>query len=256
MIRRNKIMSKELTIIKQQEVLGVDFQMYGTFEEPLFLAKDVADWIEHNNISLMLGKVDEDEKLMYAIHNSGQNRDMWFLTEDGLYEVLMLSRKPIAKEFKKEVKQLLKAYRLAKVSTQPIVPQTLPEALRAYADQVEKTEQLLIEQKQNQSKVDFFNAVTDSTDAIDMGSVAKVLNKGIGRNSLFALLRMKKVLKSDNQPYQTYIDREYFRVIETKFTKPNGDIGINLKTIVYQKGVAFISGIIDDYRMEKFKCIK
>ncbi len=59
--------------------------------------------------TLMLNNVDEDEKLTYVIHNSGQNREMWFLTEDGLYEVLMQSRKPIAKAFKKEVKKILRS---------------------------------------------------------------------------------------------------------------------------------------------------
>lgn len=80
--------------------------MYGTFDEPLFLAKDAANWIEHNNVTLMLSLVEEDEKLTYALHNSGQKRQMWFLTEDGMYEILMQSRKPIAKSFKKEVKKI------------------------------------------------------------------------------------------------------------------------------------------------------
>ena len=44
---------------------------------------------------------------MHTIYASGQNREMWFLTEDGLYEVLMQSRKPIAKEFKKQVIKIL-----------------------------------------------------------------------------------------------------------------------------------------------------
>mgnify|MGYP003401111636 CR=1 FL=1 len=48
---------------------------------------------------------------MHTIYASGQNREMWFLTEDGLYEVLMQSRKPIAKEFKKQVKLILKEIR-------------------------------------------------------------------------------------------------------------------------------------------------
>lgn len=69
--------------------------MYGTFDEPLFLAKDVAEWIEHNKPSEMISNIDEDEKLMAIISHSGQNRNMWFLTEDGLYEVLMQSRKLI-----------------------------------------------------------------------------------------------------------------------------------------------------------------
>ena len=85
--------------------------MYGDKENPLFLAKDVKEWIEHNNITLMLNNVDEEAKLTYVIHNSGQNREMWFLTEDGLYEVLMQSRKPIAKAFKKEIKKILKQIR-------------------------------------------------------------------------------------------------------------------------------------------------
>ena len=59
----------------------------------------------------MLKSVDEDEKLMQTILASGQNRQMWFLTEDGMYEVLMQSRKPIAKQFKKQVKHILKELR-------------------------------------------------------------------------------------------------------------------------------------------------
>lgn len=55
--------------------------------------------------------VDEDEKVIHTICVSGQRREMWLLTEDGLYEVLMQSRKPIAKAFKKEVKQNIKRFK-------------------------------------------------------------------------------------------------------------------------------------------------
>lgn len=97
-----------LSVINEQEVLGKTFRVYGDFENPLFLAKDVAEWIEHSNQRMMLQSVDDDEKQCvnnpYAL--KGQ-QEQWFLTENGLYEVLMLSRKPIAKEFKKEVKKIL-----------------------------------------------------------------------------------------------------------------------------------------------------
>lgn len=59
----------------------------------------------------MLITIDEDEQLFSPIYYSGQVRNMYFLTEDGLYEVLMQSRKPIAKSFKKEVKKILKEIR-------------------------------------------------------------------------------------------------------------------------------------------------
>ena len=109
-------MKNQVQTIKEQEVLGKQFRVYGTFEEPLFLAKDVAEWIDYSktsqgyyNVSKMLMTIDEDEKLTITNSNSGGSKV--FLTEDGLYEVLMQSRKPIAKQFKKEVKSILKQIR-------------------------------------------------------------------------------------------------------------------------------------------------
>lgn len=77
----------------------------------MFLARDVAEWIEHKDVSTMMRNVDKEEKLTQTLFVSGQGREYWFLTEDGLYEVLMQSRKPKAKEFKKEVKKILKSIR-------------------------------------------------------------------------------------------------------------------------------------------------
>jgi prophage antirepressor-like protein len=107
-------MEKEIVAISKQIVLGKEFEIYGDFENPLFLAKDVAEWIETQNVSQMLSKIDEDEKLIYKLYISGQNRDCWFVTENGLYEILMLSTKPIAKQFKKAIKELLHSLRTNK----------------------------------------------------------------------------------------------------------------------------------------------
>lgn len=104
-------MSNSICVINEQEVLGKQFRVYGSVDEPLFLAKDVATWIEHSDPAKMMEMVDSDEKLTRTMFVSGQNRECWFLTEDGLYEVLMLSRKPIAKQFKSKVKEILKTLR-------------------------------------------------------------------------------------------------------------------------------------------------
>lgn len=105
----------EIKIIHESELLERKFKIYGTFEEPLFLAKDVAEWIEHADVSSMLRSVDEDEKVLRLMSgvpgSAGGNPNKWFLTENGLYEVLMLSRKPIAKQFKSQVKVILKSIR-------------------------------------------------------------------------------------------------------------------------------------------------
>ena len=95
-------------------------------------------------------------------------------------------------------------------------------------------------------KVDFYDAVTGSNDAIDMKNAAKVLNMGIGRNILFDILRENKILMADNSPYQKYIDSGYFRVIESKWNTPDGETRISLKTVVYQKGIEFIRKVVRD----------
>lgn len=92
----------------------------------------------------------------------------------------------------------------------------------------------------------FAYQICSSKDAIDIGNCAKVLNRNIGRNSLFEFLRNKKILQSDNIPYQKYIDLGYFRVIETKYTIPSGETKISLKTLVLQKGVAYINKLLQE----------
>lgn len=101
-----------LQVIDKREILGMEITTYGDLENPKFLAKDVANWIEHSDTSKMIRSIDEDEKVKNIVPTLGGNQEMWFLTEDGLYEVLMQSRKPIAKQFKKKVKKLLKELRL------------------------------------------------------------------------------------------------------------------------------------------------
>jgi hypothetical protein len=98
-------------------VLNTNFDMYGTVDRPLFLASDVAEMIEYSQdkVGQMLENVDDDEKLTDTIYRGGQRREMWFLTENGLYELLMQSRKPLAKAFKYEIKNLLRQIRMGEV---------------------------------------------------------------------------------------------------------------------------------------------
>ena len=104
-------MKNEIQVLKQTELLGRRLTVYGTMQEPLFLAKDIAEWIEHSNPAAMLNTVDDDEKGIRIVYTLGGDQKVNVLTEDGLYEVLMQSRKPIAKQFKKGVKQILKEIR-------------------------------------------------------------------------------------------------------------------------------------------------
>lgn len=97
---------------------------------------------------------------------------------------------------------------------------------------------------------EFAYQICSSKDAIDIGNYAKVLNRNIGRNNLFEFLRNRKVLQQDNIPYQKYIDSGYFRVIETKYAIPSGETKISLKTLVLQKGVAYINKLLREKENE------
>ena len=139
--------TKEVQVLENEVTLmGKTFSVYGTVEEPLFRAKDVAEWIEHSDVHKMVQSVDEDEKvkiiceanIVPVTSRARDTQEMWFLTENGVYEVLMLSRKPVAKEFKKEVKKMLHALRTRKAT---LMPTNFADALEAYAKEVRAREE-------------------------------------------------------------------------------------------------------------------
>lgn len=165
------------------------------------------------------------------------NKIEYHLALDMAKELSMIERNEKGKEARKYFieceKRLKKAFILPDF-TNPAI------AARAWADECEK--KMLAEAKvlELQPKAEFFDAVTGSSDAVDIGTVAKVLNMGVGRNSLFEILRNESVLMSNNQPFQRHIDSGYFRLIEQKYSKPDGSTHISIKTVVYQKGICFI----------------
>jgi anti-repressor protein len=94
-------------------------------------------------------------------------------------------------------------------------------------------------------KAQFFDQVADSKTALQMRDVAAALNEpGWGRNKIFAMLREYGVLDERNIPYRQYQDSGYFRVVEQSWTDAGGETHVNLKTLVYQKGVNYIRSLI------------
>ncbi len=193
-------MKNELQIIDEREVLGKEFRIYGDFENPLFLAKDVAKWIEYDisNVSKMVSNVDENEKIITRINNTSAT----FLTEDGLYEVLMLSRKPIAKEFKKRVKEILKTIRKTGMYVTDELLDNPDLAIKAFTrlkEEKEKRKQLEKQIEEQASDVAFAKSLTVSKDCILVREMAKLLKQnGIdtGEERLFIYFRANGYLIS------------------------------------------------------------
>lgn len=242
----------EVIVINESEVLGQTVKVYGSVEEPLFLAKDVAEWIEYEGrMGQMLNAVGDDEKLMHAVYASGQNRQMWFLTEDGLYEVLMQSRKPQAKIFKTEVKKILKSIRKhgaymtpEKIEEVLLNPDTIIKLATELKAEREKT--ILLENKieQDKPKVEFYEAVGESDTTILVRELAKILKgNGIeaGQNRLYQSLRENGFLISKwgldyNMPTQRAMELGLFKVKETPIRDSEGKILIKKTVRVTSKG--------------------
>lgn len=92
----------EIQVIEQQKILTKDFRVYGAIERPLFLAADIVEWLEYDPIGV-------NEILFMIAEYKGE---ACFLTEEGLYEVLLKSDYLLAKQFKKQVNEILSDLRL------------------------------------------------------------------------------------------------------------------------------------------------
>jgi prophage antirepressor-like protein len=92
---------------------GLNIQVYGTYEDPLFKAKDIGDLLGIKNIRDTLSSLDDQCKIKLNVGTTdvGNFSNTWFLTEDGLYEVLFISRKAIAKQFRVWVRNIIKEIR-------------------------------------------------------------------------------------------------------------------------------------------------
>lgn len=257
-----------LTVIQETKILGKKIQMYGSLENPLFLAKDVADWIDYQfvtgkkvrNTSKMLNLVDDDEKIKAILgipandnpsEHGGlrKNTEMWFLTEDGLYEVCMQSRKPIAKQMKKEIKQYLKSIRLTGAAIpegreEEMVSKYFPSFSKEV--QAEMVNDLIRQNKELKSENDklneFYDDLMNTEGVMEINTVAKELR--IGEYKLFAFLRKKKVFFYNkdmvNVPYERFRKEGKFVVKET----PCHDGKIRSVTYATKKGLEYVRKLL------------
>ena len=213
-------------------------------DEPWFVAKDVCECLEISNSRQALSRLDTDEKADVILNDGSQNRKMNIVNEYGLYNVVLSSRKPEAKEFKRWIThEVLPAIRKTG-SYSMAIPQTLPEALRAYADEVEQHNRTKALVEAQRPKVLFADAVSTSNTDILVGDLAKLLSQNgyaVGQNRLFEQLRNEGFLisrkgNSYNMPTQKAMELGFFRIKETAITHSDGRVSLNKTPKVTGKG--------------------
>lgn len=266
MSTNSKQNTQSVQVLKQTELCGRQFTVYGTAEQPLFRANEVAEIIEHSHVSKMLALVDDDEKGVNQLFTPGGNQQVWFLTEDGLYEVLMQSRKPIAKQFKKGVKQILHdvrttgGYLATKSDDTPeeimaraltIAQATLikrEERLKELEQQTERQQVTIdaqaTELKAAAPKVKYVDDVLQSVNTYTSTQIAKEI--GMDAAKFHKALKERKVMFYQSGTWMLtakYQGKGYTKMRTHQFTRNDGSVGTNSYTVFTEKGRAMIHNI-------------
>ena len=231
-----------LQVVTEKEILGKQIKMYGSIENPYFVASDVAEWLGERDGYTVARKVDDEEKDTQIVCTLGGNQKTTVLTEDGLYDVCMLSRKKIAKPLKKEIKKYLKSIRL----TGAAIPEGREQEMVNYYFSNLSPDlqgQIVTElMEKNKELQQFYDDLMNTEGLMQINTVAKEL--GIGEYTLFAYLRGKKVFFYDkdkvNVPYERFRKEGKFVVKET----PCHDGNMRAVTYATKKGLEYIRKIL------------
>jgi anti-repressor protein len=220
--------------------------------EPWWFASDVCSVLGIVNGRDAIKSMPDDEKSTVDSTDGGPARNI--VSEGGLYRLVFQSRKPEAELFRKWVtSEVLPQIRKTgtygvQLPTDPVeqvllLASKLTETAKIVLEERSKNQALTHHIQEMQPKIQLAEKCLTAKNLLSMNEVAKEV--GTGRKRLFEFLRQKKILMSNNQPYQEYIDRGYFQVKIKTLTM--GDRTENYsQTYVTAKGLEYISNIIPD----------
>jgi len=181
----------------------------------------------------MLSALEKDTAEFSAVYKAANGQEYEHFVLDKEHTLILVSGYNI-----KLRAAIIKRWQELEAEVRPKVPQTYLEALKELVQITEEKERLAAKVEQDAPLVTFAETVTNSTDCIAVGDLAKVVsdqNIKIGRNKLFQWLRDNGYLMEDNKPYQKYVEQGLFSLIEQTFKTPYGD-KIGFKTLVTGKG--------------------
>lgn len=187
--------------------------------EAWFVAADVCRVLEHTNPTMALAGLDGDEKGLRNVDTLGGSQTMAVVNEPGMYSLVLRSRKPEAKAFKRWVThEVLPAIR-STGQFGSAIPSNLADALEMAAHEIRKSEALEAKIVADAPKVEAFDALMDSDGAYSMDNAAKLL--GIGRNTMYRKLREAGViLRGSTLPAQRYT--HHFKLVAGTYRDSEG----------------------------------
>ena len=245
-------MNNELQIFKNEEFGQVRTVLVNN--EPYFVGKDVAEILGYAKpLNALATHVDEDDSLKQGLIDSmGRKQETIVINESGLYSLILSSKLPTAKRFKRWVtSEVLPSIRKHGAYMTPetiesvlLSPDTLIKLAQNLKDEQEKRKAAEAQIEADRPKVIFFDAVSVSHTSILIGDLAKILKQNhidMGQRRLFDWMRehgylIKRKGADYNSPSQRAMEQGLFEIKETVITHADGHTSISKTTKVTGKG--------------------
>ena len=214
----------ELTIFENENLGTV--RTITTDSETWFIAGDVCRILGLTNTTMVMQRLDEDERSKFNLGRQGMAA---VVNESGLYNLIMSSRKPEAKQFKKwvtsEVLPSIRKHGMYAMDELINNPDLAIKALTALKEEREKKERLEAVNEELKPKAEIADAITGSPYTISVGEMAKILNQNgvdIGQNRFYKWLRANGYIMGTNTPTQKAMELKIFVLKESTVCLPDG----------------------------------
>ncbi|EMW6307043.1 TPA: phage antirepressor [Enterococcus faecium] len=215
-------------------------------EEPYFVGKDVAEVLGYQNGSRDVNRhVDEEDKLTHQISASGQNRNMTIINESGLYSLILKSKLPSAKKFKRwvtsEVLPQIRKHGMYATDELLNNPDLLIEVATKLKE--ERTLRLIAEQRVNelQPKADYYDRILNNKGLVTVSTIAK--NYGMSAVSFNKLLHELGIQFNQSGTwllYSKFQDKGYTHIEPFDYEDKNGNRQVKTRMKWTQKGHIFL----------------
>ena len=246
----------ELQVFKNEEFGEIRTVEQGG--DTWFIANDVCRALELDNSRQALSRLDEDEKDVTLNDTLGGMQTMAIINESGLYSLVLSSRKPEAKAFKRWIThEVLPAIRrTGSYSNQPTGGKLLAMAVLEAQKLLEAKDEEIARMK---PKEIFADSVASSHSTILIGELAKILKANgyeTGQKRLFETFRqdgflIKRKGSDYNMPTQKAMELGLFEIKETVINNPDGSIRVSKTTKVTGKGqIYFVNRYCGGFKEE------
>lgn len=214
-------------------------------DEPYFVGKDVAEVLGYSNTQkAILNHVDEEDKGVTKWDTLGGKQNITVINESGLYSLILKSKLPNAKKFKRWVtSEVLPTIR--KTGSYSNVPQSFAQALRLAADLEEKNQLLEQQIAEYEPKISYLDMILSSTDTVATSQIAADYGmSAIALNKLLNKLGVQHKVSGQWILYRKHMNQGYTKSHTSEIPKADGGVKVVMNTKWTQKGRVFIYNLL------------